>query len=137
MTAVAHEHPVHIYEMMARLGIEAEVGVLPRLSLRYERRSGDVKLVDPRKPAEIGLTTRRLRKFCAVFLHERRSLIRIAVRSTRTSSTVSTSARAGLLSNLEKDPLNPARVERVTTLACKVLSTRHNGAANNISQRLR
>jgi hypothetical protein len=35
MTAVAHEHPVHIYEMMARLGIEAEVGVLPRLSLRY------------------------------------------------------------------------------------------------------
>jgi hypothetical protein len=35
MTAVAHEHPVHIYEMMARLGIEAEAGVLPRLSLRY------------------------------------------------------------------------------------------------------
>jgi hypothetical protein len=35
MTAVAHDYPVHIYEMMARLGIEPDAGVLPRLSLRY------------------------------------------------------------------------------------------------------
>jgi hypothetical protein len=35
MTAVAPEYPVHIYEMMARLGIEPSAGVLPRLSLRY------------------------------------------------------------------------------------------------------
>ena len=35
MAEVAYENPVHIYEMMARLGINAEAGVLPRLSLRY------------------------------------------------------------------------------------------------------
>jgi hypothetical protein len=35
MTAVAHDYPLHIYEMMARLGIEPDAGVLPRLSLRY------------------------------------------------------------------------------------------------------
>jgi hypothetical protein len=35
MTAAAHDYPVPIYEMMARLGIEPDAGVLPRLSLRY------------------------------------------------------------------------------------------------------
>jgi Family of unknown function (DUF6455) len=35
MTAVAHDYPVYIYEMMARLGIEPDAGVLPRWSLRY------------------------------------------------------------------------------------------------------
>ena len=35
MTARAHEYSVHIYEMMARLGIDPSAGVLPRLSLRY------------------------------------------------------------------------------------------------------
>jgi len=34
MAALAHEHSVHIYEMMARLGIDSGAGV-PRLSLRY------------------------------------------------------------------------------------------------------
>ena len=46
---------------------------------------------------------------------------------------INNAARRGLLSGLEKDLLYPARVARVTTLTCKVLSTRHNGAANNIS----
>lgn len=31
----ADAHTLHIYEMMARLGIEPGAGVLPRLSLRY------------------------------------------------------------------------------------------------------
>ena len=35
MPELIHEHPVHVHEMMARLGIEPEAGVLPRLSLRY------------------------------------------------------------------------------------------------------
>lgn len=35
MKARTHEYSVHIYEMMARLGIEPGAGVLPRLSLRY------------------------------------------------------------------------------------------------------
>jgi len=35
MTARADEYSVHIYEMMARLGIDPSAGVLPRLSLRY------------------------------------------------------------------------------------------------------
>jgi hypothetical protein len=35
MTAVAYERPAQMYEMMARLGIDADAGVLPRLSLRY------------------------------------------------------------------------------------------------------
>jgi hypothetical protein len=35
MTAGEKEHQVHIFEMMARLGIEPGAGVLPRLSLRY------------------------------------------------------------------------------------------------------
>jgi Family of unknown function (DUF6455) len=35
MTAPAAECSVHIYEMMARLGIDPGAGVLPRLSLRY------------------------------------------------------------------------------------------------------
>jgi hypothetical protein len=35
MTAPAPEYSTHIYEMMARLGIEPGAGVLPQLSLRY------------------------------------------------------------------------------------------------------
>ena len=35
MTALAHEHPRQIYEMMARLGIDPAAGILPRLSLRF------------------------------------------------------------------------------------------------------
>jgi Family of unknown function (DUF6455) len=35
MAARAHEYSGHIYEMMARLGIDPSAGVLPRLSLRY------------------------------------------------------------------------------------------------------
>jgi len=35
MTAPAQEYSLHIYEMMARLGINPGGGVLPRLSLRY------------------------------------------------------------------------------------------------------
>jgi hypothetical protein len=35
MTAPATEYSTHIYEMMARLGIEPGAGVLPQLSLRY------------------------------------------------------------------------------------------------------
>jgi hypothetical protein len=35
MTAPVPEYSTHIYEMMARLGIEPGAGVLPRLSLRY------------------------------------------------------------------------------------------------------
>ena len=53
--------------------------------------------------------------------------------SSSNERVASTAARRGFLSGLEKDLLYPARVARVTTLTCKVLSTRHNGAANNIS----
>lgn len=35
MTALAHEHPLQIYEMMARLGIEPAAGVSRRLSWQY------------------------------------------------------------------------------------------------------
>jgi Family of unknown function (DUF6455) len=35
MKTPAAEYSVHIYEMMARLGIDPGAGVLPRLSLRY------------------------------------------------------------------------------------------------------
>jgi hypothetical protein len=35
MTAPLTEYSTHIYEMMARLGIEPGGGVLPQLSLRY------------------------------------------------------------------------------------------------------
>ena len=35
MTARTSEYSVHIYEMMARLGIDPGAGVFPRLSLRY------------------------------------------------------------------------------------------------------
>ena len=35
MTARADEYSVHIYEMMARLGVDPSAGVLPRFSLRY------------------------------------------------------------------------------------------------------
>jgi uncharacterized protein DUF6455 len=35
MPDLVYEHPGHLHEMMARLGIAPEVGVLPRLSLRY------------------------------------------------------------------------------------------------------
>jgi len=35
MTALAHEHPRQICEMMARLGINPDDGVLPQLSLRF------------------------------------------------------------------------------------------------------
>ena len=35
MTALVPEYSTHIYEMMARLGIEPGAGVLPQLSLRY------------------------------------------------------------------------------------------------------
>ena len=35
MTARTSEYSVHIYEMMARLGINPGAGVLPRFSLRY------------------------------------------------------------------------------------------------------
>ena len=35
MRALEPEYSMHIYEMMARLGIEPGAGVLPRLSLRY------------------------------------------------------------------------------------------------------
>ena len=35
MRAPGPEYSMHIYEMMARLGIEPGAGVLPRLSLRY------------------------------------------------------------------------------------------------------
>jgi Family of unknown function (DUF6455) len=35
MTAPVPEYSTHIYEMMARLGIEPGAGVLPQLSLRY------------------------------------------------------------------------------------------------------
>ena len=35
MRAQEPEYSMHIYEMMARLGIEPGAGVLPRLSLRY------------------------------------------------------------------------------------------------------
>jgi hypothetical protein len=35
MRAPETEYSIHIYEMMARLGIEPGAGVLPRLSLRY------------------------------------------------------------------------------------------------------
>jgi len=44
MRAQEPEYSMHIYEMMARLGIEPGAGVLPRLSLRYAtalRRCGD------------------------------------------------------------------------------------------------
>ena len=35
MTALIQEHPEHVHEMMARLGIWPEAAVLPGLSLRY------------------------------------------------------------------------------------------------------
>ena len=35
MRAHEPEYSMHIYEMVARLGIEPAMGVLPRLSLRY------------------------------------------------------------------------------------------------------
>ena len=35
MTAPVREYSTHIYEMMTRLGLEPEAGVLPKLSLRY------------------------------------------------------------------------------------------------------
>lgn len=35
MKAPVPEYSTHIYEMMARLGIEPAAGVLPQLSLRY------------------------------------------------------------------------------------------------------
>jgi len=35
MTARTSEYSVHIYEMMARLGINPGAGVLPQLGLRY------------------------------------------------------------------------------------------------------
>jgi hypothetical protein len=35
MTVLVPEYSTHIYEMMARLGIEPGAGVLPELSLRY------------------------------------------------------------------------------------------------------
>lgn len=35
MPAARLEHAMHIFEMMARLGIEADAGALPRLGLRY------------------------------------------------------------------------------------------------------
>ena len=35
MRAPVSEYSTHIYEMMARLGIEPGAGVLPQLSLRY------------------------------------------------------------------------------------------------------
>ena len=35
MTVPVDQHPVHIHEMMARLGIGPETAVLPGLSLRY------------------------------------------------------------------------------------------------------
>ncbi|HML08387.1 MAG TPA: DUF6455 family protein [Xanthobacteraceae bacterium] len=35
MTSATLDHPVHVYEMMARLGIEPSAGVLPQLSLPY------------------------------------------------------------------------------------------------------
>src|SRR6516162_1127468 len=35
MTAAVPEYSTHIYEMMARLGLEPGAGVLPQLSLRY------------------------------------------------------------------------------------------------------
>ena len=35
MRALVSEYSTHIYEMMARLGIEPGAGVLPQLSLRY------------------------------------------------------------------------------------------------------
>jgi hypothetical protein len=35
MRAPVPEYSMHIYEMMARLGIEPGAGVLPQLSLRY------------------------------------------------------------------------------------------------------
>ena len=35
MAAPTPEYSLHIYAMMARLGIEPGAGVLPRLSLRY------------------------------------------------------------------------------------------------------
>ena len=35
MTASLPEYSTHIYEMMARLGLEPGAGVLPHLSLRY------------------------------------------------------------------------------------------------------
>ena len=35
MTAPVPEYSTHIYEMMARLGLEPGAGVLPQLSLRY------------------------------------------------------------------------------------------------------
>ena len=35
MTAPEVEYSTNIYEMMARLGIEPQAGVLPQLSLRY------------------------------------------------------------------------------------------------------
>ena len=44
MRAPQPEYSMHIYEVMARLGIEPSAGVLPRLSLRYAtalRRCGD------------------------------------------------------------------------------------------------
>ena len=35
MKAPVREYSTHIYEMMARLGIEPGAGVLPQFSLRY------------------------------------------------------------------------------------------------------
>ena len=35
MPAQADEYSMHIYEMMARLGIDPSAGVLPRFSLRH------------------------------------------------------------------------------------------------------
>jgi hypothetical protein len=35
MSAPILEYSIHIYEMMARLGIEPEAGALPQFSLRY------------------------------------------------------------------------------------------------------
>ena len=35
MKSGSHEYSTHVYEMMARLGIDPAAGALPRLSLRY------------------------------------------------------------------------------------------------------
>ena len=51
MKAPVHEYSTHIYEMMARLGIEPGAGVLPQFSLR---RAVDVRLADLRKLARTG-----------------------------------------------------------------------------------
>ena len=61
MTVQADVHPVHIHEMMARLGIERDAVVSPRSGCGVKRRCTDVKLAQQKRNARCGLTTRQQR----------------------------------------------------------------------------